>query len=236
VFVNDRLALDLGGLHGPIEAYFNLDAQDGTADGAVLDFGNPYLTRQDYPFSDRDLGLSLGEVYEVRLFHAERNQCGSNFKITLRDFSRPRSSCSSVCGDGQVSSDELCDDGPEGNNGAYGRCGPDCRSRGPRCGDGVSQPEQGEQCDDGTNLTAYGQGCAPGCRTAARCGDGNVDALFGEACDDGENDARYGTCNASCQLAERCGDGSLQAPEGCDDGNLLSGDGCSSRCIREVLR
>ena len=41
------------------------------------------------------------------MFQAERNQCGSNFRVTLKDFNRPQSSCVSTCGDGVVARDEV---------------------------------------------------------------------------------------------------------------------------------
>ena len=83
--------------------------------------------------------------------------------------------------------------------GRYGGCRPGCGSRGPFCGDAVT--ENGvEQCDDGRNLSTYNQsGCAPGCKTAPRCGDMRVDSLWGETCDDG-NTASDDGCNKSCQL------------------------------------
>ncbi len=235
VFVNGRLVIDLGGLHGSQTASFDLDA-DTDGNGPDIASGTVNVDGVHFDLVDYDIGLEVGGVYELAMFHAERNECGSNFKVTLRDFNRPRSRCSSQCGDGEVASDELCDDGPGGNDGAYGHCSPDCLSRGPHCGDSVVQSGEGEQCDDGVNLTAYGQGCAPGCRTPARCGDSVVDAVFGETCDDGVNDGTYGTCGPTCQLAERCGDGIRQEGEQCDDGNLLSGDGCSKGCWLEVPR
>ena len=48
---------------------------DGTAD-VVSQHGN---------IDDHPLGMTVGGVYEIVLFHAERNECGSNFKVTLKD-------------------------------------------------------------------------------------------------------------------------------------------------------
>ena len=63
VFVNNQLAVDLGGIHGPVSGSVDLDAQ---AD---------------------ELGLTEGEVYTLDLFQAERNPGGSNFRIdTSLDF------------------------------------------------------------------------------------------------------------------------------------------------------
>jgi cysteine-rich repeat protein len=164
IFVNGRLAVDLGGLHIPRNGFFVLDGDtDGDAGPDIVDGGASF--ESDMPPSppqrgNLNLGLTKGGVYEVVMFQAERNQCGSNFKVTLRDFNRPKSSCVSTCGDGVVASNELCDDGK--NDGSYGGCMPGCKARGARCGDGVVQADKGEQCDDGN--TDNNDGCTNGCR------------------------------------------------------------------------
>ena len=53
VFVDNRLALDIGGIHTPVEGSFSLD----------------------------DLNLVAGETYEMDIFFAERHTVESNFKI-----------------------------------------------------------------------------------------------------------------------------------------------------------
>jgi fibro-slime domain-containing protein len=57
VFVNDRLALDLGGVHV---------AQDGTI---------------DFDARASELGLQVGSVYSLAVFHAERHTDQSHFKM-----------------------------------------------------------------------------------------------------------------------------------------------------------
>jgi len=63
----------------------------------------------------------------------------------------------SVCGNGIVEGDEVCDDGSANNTGAYGsttperHCLPDCTGWGPYCGDGILQARFSEQCDLGGN-------------------------------------------------------------------------------------
>lgn len=57
VFVNGQLAIDLGGVHGPEEGSIALDENAA------------------------ELGLTLGGVYNLDLFQAERNPSGSNFRM-----------------------------------------------------------------------------------------------------------------------------------------------------------
>lgn len=100
IFVNRRLALDLGGLHTRTERALAVD-QAAAA-----------------------LGLTVGALYEVVLFHAERHSTGSNFKLTLTGFSPTSSTCVSACGDGVLAATEECDDGNRvGGDG----CSADCR-------------------------------------------------------------------------------------------------------------
>ncbi len=121
VFINKKLAVDLGGVHG---------AQTGSV-----------------TLSQRaDLGLTVGKVYEAVVFQAERHTTQSNYKLTLTNFVTRRTECKNTCGDGIVQAPEQCDNGT--NTGGYGQCAPGC-IYGPRCGDGVVQPEGGEDCDDG---------------------------------------------------------------------------------------
>ncbi len=213
VFINKKLAIDLGGVHGAMSASVTLNAAAAT-----------------------QYSLTVGKVYEAVVFQAERHTTQSNYRLTLSGFVNKTSSCVSVCGDGIKTPDEQCDDGT--NNGSYGTCAPGCKL-GPRCGDAAVQSAENEECDDGVNLTPYGpSGCAPGCKNPSRCGDAKVDSLFGEQCDDGKNDGGYGECATGCLLGPRCGDGKVQAAEGeqCDDGNNLGGDGCSPTCALDGPR
>jgi fibro-slime domain-containing protein len=57
IFVNDRLALDLGGLHSAVSGTIDFDAQAS------------------------ELGIVKGETYRMDIFHAERHTTQSNFKI-----------------------------------------------------------------------------------------------------------------------------------------------------------
>ena len=71
VFINKQLAVDLGGVHTPVEGSVTLDASTATT-----------------------FGLTTGNVYEVAVFQAERQSTSSTFKITLSGFSTTPSQCS----------------------------------------------------------------------------------------------------------------------------------------------
>jgi fibro-slime domain-containing protein len=208
VFINGQLAVDLGGLHPPTNGSVTLDATTATK-----------------------LGLTKGQMYGITLFQAERHTNGSNYKLTLNGFVHAISQCKSKCGDGMLEGDEVCDDGK--NDGSYGSCAADCKSRGPYCGDSKTQSPQ-ETCDNGVNSVTYGNTtpqCAPNCKIAPYCGDGTTSN--GEECDDGANNGKgYGFCLTGCKLGDRCGDGKKTAPEQCDDGvnNGTAGSACQTDC------
>jgi fibro-slime domain-containing protein len=188
VFVDGQLCLDVGGLHPP--------------ESAVMDFASPAAAgdaRQVAIVTACRDRLVAGRVYELVVFHAERRCCGSNFRLTLSGFAASTSRCDDRCGDGIVTRFELCDDGEGMNTGEYGRCGTDCLSRGPYCGDGT-RDEGFEACDDGLedNDGRYG-GCNPDCTLGPYCGDGVRQGS--EECDAAEdNGLEGGACSASCTL------------------------------------
>jgi fibro-slime domain-containing protein len=207
VFIGGHLVVDIGGLHKRTLGNVTLD------DAAAEKFG-----------------LEKGRVYEIALFHAERHTYESNFRLTLKGFNPSTTECKTTCGDGVAAGDEACDDGKKNGEG-YGHCSKNCEL-GPRCGDGVVDPDN-EKCDNGLNVDAYDTGkdtCAPGCVRPPYCGDGMLDAEFGEECDGEENDGKYGGCNKDCTLAPHCGDHIVNGDEECDDGNQQNDDSCDTEC------
>jgi fibro-slime domain-containing protein len=228
VFMNNRLVLDLGGLHEVATGAFELDDNGVATVVRTGPAGSALTGTQAIP-----TGMVVGGVYEAVLFHAERHECGSNFKLTLAGFDKPRSVCQEQCGDGVITRSETCDDGPRNGSG-YGACAADC-TPGPHCGDAlVNGPEL---CDNGFNSDRYltsAVACRPGCTPPSFCGDKVVDTAFGERCDDGVNDNSYGHCSDSCELGPRCGDRLVNGGgEECDDGNHINGDGCNLGCRYE---
>ncbi len=139
VFVNRRLAVDLGGLHVPIEGSFTINA-DGSID---MINGDPANTETS---TVGDFGMVDGGVYEIKVFQAERKKVGSSFKLTLSGFNASRSDCNALCGDAIIAAGEQCDDGVENNIGGHNRCNADC-TIGEYCGDGTVQAPT-EECDD----------------------------------------------------------------------------------------
>jgi fibro-slime domain-containing protein len=107
VFINGKLAVDIGGVHGPNSGTITLSGNTAT-----------------------NLGLTAGNLYEAAVFQAERHTSGSNYRLTLGGFFFGKTSCTSVCGNGIVTADEFCDDGIL--NGLAGYCLPDCQGRSPQ--------------------------------------------------------------------------------------------------------
>jgi fibro-slime domain-containing protein len=229
VFINGRLAVDIGGIH--VKYYGRVVLGD---DGAGSDDSNcsvnggastPACTLSSAELADDDdkrFGLTKGNVYEIVLFNAERHPTGSNFLLTLQGFLAPRSYCTPKCGDGIVAGWETCDSGSANANGKYGVCNTTCSAM-EYCGDGIVQAGH-ETCDNGFNqdllYTSGNTGaCAPGCVLPPACGDGTVQAPY-ELCDDGadNDDTKYGGCTTMCDWGPYCGDGHVDPGETCDDG------------------
>jgi fibro-slime domain-containing protein len=137
VFINKRLAVDLGGIHTPVQGSVTVDAASAAR-----------------------FGITNGNVYEVVVFQAERQTNGSSYRLTLSGFSSAPSECLPICGDGILGIGEECDDGM--NLGGYGQCGPGCKL-GAYCGDGIVQMPE-EECDDGVNNGRGPTLCPSGCR------------------------------------------------------------------------
>jgi fibro-slime domain-containing protein len=183
VFINKKLAVDLGGLHSPASGSVRLD---GTT---AAKLGN----------------LQTDKVYEVAVFQAERHTTASSYKLTLNGFNAAPSSCVPACGDGVAVASEECDNGKENRDDAYGGCTTSCKW-GSFCGDGVVNLP--EECDNGKNNgIQYGpDGCTLGCTRPHFCGDGRLDTDRGEECDLADKNGVPSTesgqpyCTSDCRI------------------------------------
>ena len=156
VYINKMLAVDLGATHQRADGGITLDKANGT--GFSCDFVAPGpgnvsmgLAAVCDPTTGMvghtvNLGLSMGNIYEIAVFQAERHTTESNYQLTLSNFSGSKSVCTGACGDGVAVPPEQCDLGAANNTGAYGGCNPNC-TLAPYCGDGIVQPQFGEQCE-----------------------------------------------------------------------------------------
>jgi cysteine-rich repeat protein len=127
-----------------------------------------------------------------------------------------------VCGDGDKSFGEPCDDG---NTMGGDGCSATCQLE--ECGNDVV--DEGEACDDGANGN-QDDGCTDDCAEPA-CGDTFTQMSLMEECDEGADNNNTGTCTLTCKLP-KCGDTFTQMSlmEECDDGNMVNDDACSNTC------
>jgi fibro-slime domain-containing protein len=159
VFLNGRLAVDLGGIHVPSTGSVAINGAAGTVTSTMQDGRGapvPLLPPINRQATTADFGLEEGNVYKITIFQAERQRDGSSFQLTLAGFEATPSECTAICGDNVLSFGEECDDGV--NDGGYGECDPGC-VLGPFCGDGIRQPEFGEDCDVGPAGDSSCRGC-----------------------------------------------------------------------------
>jgi cysteine-rich repeat protein len=133
-----------------------------------------------------------------------------------------------ICGDGQRTGSEQCDDGNTANGDG---CSAECTTEIPEtCGNGRVEESEREQCDTAGETATCDGDC-----TIPVCGDAWHNAVV-EGCDDGNTVGGDG-CSAECtiEIPSACGDGVVQTQLGeqCDDHNTMNGDGCSSTCQLE---
>jgi fibro-slime domain-containing protein len=90
VFINRKLAVDLGGIHPPMVGTIVIgpDGNGTTTTAQTYPDPPPAPTQGSVA-----LGLQNGQVYEIAVFQAERQSTGSSFKLTLTGFNTARSQC-----------------------------------------------------------------------------------------------------------------------------------------------
>jgi fibro-slime domain-containing protein len=98
VFINKKLAVDLGGVHTAVEGSVKLDATTASS-----------------------LGLVDGNVYEIAVFQAERQTTESSYKLTLTGFNSASKLCAPCSGTGPCGYSAALDAG--GTGGTTGSSG-----------------------------------------------------------------------------------------------------------------
>jgi hypothetical protein len=122
VFINGKLALDLGGVHQQLPGKVVVMGESGPTqanitEGGCLDTaGNitgvtvgskvcsptnstttpAAATPDDFRVRTMDLGLKTGSTYEIAVFGGNRHALGSNYQITLNGFTTKRSVCQPI--------------------------------------------------------------------------------------------------------------------------------------------
>ncbi len=224
VFINNKLFVDLGGMHSKLVGENSLVAQN-CSNGQLC---------------DPNFEVYSGGVYDMHVFQAEREYTGSNFKLTLTGFiNSGKSTCQSICGDNVVSALEECDEGTNAEAANFKGCTTNCKKQS-YCGNGIV--EAGEQCDNGwgcqTNAalcselgTTYNStaSCDKSCKyTNSVCGNNIKEG--DEQCDGTDTPAGE-TCLKTCRLVG-CGDGIVSGNEECDNGKNNGLGACTKACTK----
>ena len=89
VFINKKLAVDLGGIHTPVKGDLTISG-DGVAAVTVTPTEG---TTKTAITSSPNLGLLNGNVYEIAVFQAERQTTGSSYMLSLSGFNSAHSVC-----------------------------------------------------------------------------------------------------------------------------------------------
>lgn len=93
VFLNNRLVLDIGGLHEALKGYFVIN-QDGT----ITSYTQSKLESGKMTDKTFDIGLKRGDVVNLDFFYAERSTSESNMEITVTNMKWPITAEAKVAG------------------------------------------------------------------------------------------------------------------------------------------
>jgi fibro-slime domain-containing protein len=92
VFLNGKLAVDLGGWHVPLNGSLTLTGdtdQNITSTTTLTETGSPVTVARDAAY----YGLVPGQLTSIAVFHAERQKEGSSFRLGIRGLDVGRSVC-----------------------------------------------------------------------------------------------------------------------------------------------
>jgi fibro-slime domain-containing protein len=94
LFVNGRLAVDLGGWHQPLRGTLTIDDTNVSAVSQVTE-NDDGTTKTQHTFTDttQSFGLVDGGVYPIKIFHAERETLGSAFLFAASGLDSTASLC-----------------------------------------------------------------------------------------------------------------------------------------------
>jgi fibro-slime domain-containing protein/uncharacterized protein (TIGR03382 family) len=184
VFINGRLALDLGGLHPAVAGSVSLDEQAAS------------------------LGIAPGGEYPLELFHAERHTTESNFRLTttIRFTLYDDGDGDGVTGNDDDGDDgDVCDTGDEGS-----LCAGD--DDGDRNNDGIPDDEQDLPGDGFVDFPdENGDGIPDGCTIdpegGVSCPAGLLPDADGDTIPDPIDDDRDGDGVANDEDSDQDGDG-----------------------------
>lgn len=87
VFLNNKLILDIGGLHEMLTGYFTIN-KDNTITTYTQDkLSSDNMTKRTYDLSE--FGIKKGDIVNLDFFYAERSTTESNMRITITDMDWP---------------------------------------------------------------------------------------------------------------------------------------------------
>ena len=92
VFLNGHLAVDLGGWHVPLDGTLVLSSDMVTSQATTVP-SSTTPTIATKTATAESFGLEDGKLYQIAVFHAERQAQGSSFKLGLRGLDLSRSTC-----------------------------------------------------------------------------------------------------------------------------------------------
>ena len=191
MFVNKKLAVDIGGIHTP---------QAGT----VTISAAKRRLRHDERQRLRGRGVPGRAADDARRRSSSRCP-GFNGAVTA---------CGPTCGDDVVTPPEQCDNGTANNLAATTsarRTASWARSA------ATARRPPDEECDNGTQQRRLRRD-RPAAAPAASCPPAAATAWCrpstASTCDDGTNSGGYGGCTSQCQRGAYCGDGKVAEPAG----------------------